>query len=315
LGPAVLAILGIAFGLLPQLAGPGLIGPASTAALGQPVEVDLKLWHGLNLTFILSILTLLAGAILFLAQVQVRAALARVVSPFGVDGLYQASLTWLNVVARGQTRILQSGYLRYYLLAIVFTTVGLSGYTLVRLEGFHMPDTVTIPTFYEVALGILILAAAFAAIRSRSRLGAIAALGVTGYSVALIFLIFGAPDLAMTQFLVESLTVILFVFAFYHLPHFKIITPSGTRILHAVISLVAGGLMTALVLSAVEVSLFPSISEYFARQSLPLAHGRNIVNVILVDFRGIDTLGEITVLAVAAVGVIALFKFRREGQK
>jgi multicomponent Na+:H+ antiporter subunit A len=84
---------------------------------------------------------------------------------------------------------------------------------------------------------------------------------------------------------------------------------------HAAVSLLAGGLMTALVLSAVGLNLYPPISDYFLEQSVPLAHGRNIVNVILVDFRGTDTLGEITVLAVAAVGVIALLKFRREGHK
>jgi multicomponent Na+:H+ antiporter subunit A len=315
LGPSILALLGIFFGALPQTIGPGLVAPAASAALGQEIEVHLKLWHGLNLTFVLSMLTLLAGAVMFLAQNQLRSALARVVSPFGMDTLYQASLAWLNVLARGQTRILQNGYLRIYLLVIVSTTVALAGFTMVWLEGFHMPETVTIPTFYEVSFGILILAAALAAIRSRSRLGAVAALGVTGYSVALIFLIFGAPDLAMTQFLVESLTVILFVFAFYHLPHFKTLTTAGPRLLHATVSLLAGGLMTALVLSAVEVNLYPPISDYFAEYSLSLAHGRNIVNVILVDFRGTDTLGEITVLAVAAVGVIALLKFRREAPK
>jgi multicomponent Na+:H+ antiporter subunit A len=315
LGPVILAGLGILFGALPGLIGPGLVAPAASAALGQALEVSLKLWHGFNLTFILSMLTLLAGAILFLAQKQVRGALVRAVSPYGMDRLYEASLVWLNVLARGQTRILQNGYLRVYLLVIVITTVGLAGSTILLLDGFHMPEQVTIPTFYEVALGVLILAAAFAAIRSRSRLGAVAALGVTGYSVALIFLIFGAPDLAMTQFLVESLTVILFVFAFYHLPHFKILTTRRPRMFHAAVSLLAGGLMTALVLSAVGLNLYPPISDYFLEQSVPLAHGRNIVNVILVDFRGTDTLGEITVLAVAAVGVIALLKFRREGQK
>jgi multicomponent Na+:H+ antiporter subunit A len=315
LGPAILAILGILFGALPQLAGPGLVAPAASAALGQPVEVQLKLWHGFNLTFILSILTLLAGAILFLIQKPLRSALAWAAAPYGMDSLYRAVLSGLNALARGQTRILQNGYLRVYLLAIMVTTVGLAGFTMIWQEGFHLPETVTPPAFWEIALGILILAAAFTAIRSRSRLGAVAALGVTGYSVALIFLMFGAPDLAMTQFLVESLTVILFVFAFYHLPHFKILTPARTRMLHAAISLMAGGLMTVLVLSAVEVDLYPPISEYFVQQSLPLAFGRNIVNVILVDFRGIDTLGEITVLAVAAVGVFALFKFRRESQR
>jgi multicomponent Na+:H+ antiporter subunit A len=140
----------------------------------------------------------------------------------------------------------------------------------------------------------------------------VAALGITGYSVALIFLLFGAPDLAMTQFLIESLTVVFFVFAFYHLPHFAQLTPTPSRVAHAVIALLAGGLMTALVLSATGTNLYPKISQYFVDNALPLAHGRNIVNVILVDFRGMDTLGEISVLAVASVGVYALLKFRAE---
>jgi multicomponent Na+:H+ antiporter subunit A len=161
---------------------------------------------------------------------------------------------------------------------------------------------VTDVRFYELALGGLILVR-----RSRQRfpghgLGAVAALGAAGYGVALIYLLFGAPDLAMTQFLIESLTVILFVLAFYHLPHFAQLTPRRSRLRDLLVALLAGGLMTALVLSAVGVQLYPSIADYFVENALPLAHGRNIVNVILVDFRGIDTLGEITVLGIAATG-------------
>jgi len=128
--------------------------------------------------------------------------------------------------------------------------------------------------------------------------------------VALIYLLFGAPDLAMTQFAIESLTVILFVLAFYHLPRFAQLSPPRSRARDALVALLAGGLMTALVLAAVGVQLSPSISGYFTEAALPLAHGRNIVNVILVDFRGLDTLGEITVLGIAGVGVYALLKLR-----
>ena len=142
-----------------------------------------------------------------------------------------------------------------------------------------------------------------------------AALGVVGYSIALIYLLFGAPDLAMTQFLIESITVVLFVFAFFRLPRFDPLSPPGPRVVHAIIAILTGAVMTALVLSAVQVNLFPRISEYFIESAVTLAHGRNIVNVILVDFRGLDTLGEITVLAVAAAGVYAILRFSRRDSR
>ncbi|MDX9831956.1 MAG: DUF4040 domain-containing protein, partial [Anaerolineae bacterium] len=143
-----------------------------------------------------------------------------------------------------------------------------------------------------------------------SRLAAVAALGVIGYSTAVIYVLFGAPDLAMTQFALETLTVILFVLVLYRLPRFAVLSNRGTRIREAVVALAAGGLMTTLVLTVTSVPLRSRLAPYFAANSLELAHGRNLVNVILVDFRGMDTLGEITVLAAAAVGVYALMKLR-----
>ncbi|MDP1601997.1 MAG: DUF4040 domain-containing protein, partial [Legionella sp.] len=191
------------------------------------------------------------------------------------------------------------------------TVVAGAGYALFRTNGLHLPAATLDIRFYELALALLILGAALAAVVSPSRLGAIAALGAAGYGVALIFLLFGAPDLAMTQFAIESLTVILFVLAFYHLPKFQKLSPKSSRLRDAVIALLAGGLMTALVLFAVGVEISPSISRYFVENSVPLAHGRNIVNVILVDFRGLDTMGEITVLGIAGIGVYALLKLRK----
>jgi multicomponent Na+:H+ antiporter subunit A len=164
-------------------------------------------------------------------------------------------------------------------------------------------------------LAVLILLAALAAVRSSSRLGAVAALGVVGFGVALLFLFFGAPDLAMTQFLVETLTVILLVLVLYRLPRYVSLTSPPARLRDLLIALTAGGVMTALVLAAATVPTGSAVSRYYAEHSLPEAHGRNIVNVILVDFRGLDTLGEITVLAVAAVGVYALLKLRPDKEK
>jgi multicomponent Na+:H+ antiporter subunit A len=164
--------------------------------------------------------------------------------------------------------------------------------------------------YYEIGLGVLILLGVLSAIRSNSRLAAVASLGVIGYGVALTFVFYGAPDLAMTQIMVETMTVILMVLIFYHLPNFARLTSRRQRALDAVAALAAGILMTFLVLIATSHQEFPPISDFFAEHAVDLAHGRNIVNVILVDFRALDTLGEITVLSLAAVGVYALLKLR-----
>jgi len=148
------------------------------------------------------------------------------------------------------------------------------------------------------------------AILKESRLAAIAALGVVGYGVSLIFVLFGAPDLAMTQFLVETLTVILFVLVFYHLPEDQRVREGAGRWRDAALAISVGALMTALVLVSTPEN-FPPISEFFDEHSVPQGHGRNVVNVILVDFRAMDTMGEITVLSIAAAGVYALLKLRK----
>ena len=316
-GPALLGSLGLVFGLFPHLAARYLTQPALRAVVNHPVEVKLSLWHGLNLALGLSIIAIVLGGVIYLFWDAWRKQAGRLepVMRWGPEAGYSWSIVALNWVASVQTRILQNGYLRFYLLTIVLATVSLVGSLLLQKGGLHWPEQLTEVNFYSAALAVLIVIAALAAVRSRSRLGAIAAMGVAGYSIALIFLQFGAPDLAMTQFLIESITVVLFVFAFYHLPRFGPLSPPGPRLVHAVVAVLVGTLMSGLVLSAVQINLYPSISEYFLENSVALAHGRNIVNVILVDFRGIDTLGEITVLAVAAAGVFAILKYRRREQK
>lgn len=311
LGPLLLGALGMLFGLAPALIDGRLAGPAAGAALGTPVALKLSLWHGLTPALGLSGATVVLGLGLFMSIGRLRAGLQAALAPWGPERLYQAGLTALGVSAKGLTQLLQSGYQRRYLTIIVLSTVAAGSFTLIRYGAFNWPEADSPPSYYELGVALLILAAAVMAVTTSSRMGAVAAMGAAGYGVALIYLMFGAPDLAMTQFLIESLTVILFVLAFYHLPRFARLTTVGERARDAALALAAGGMMTALVLSAVGVQLYPSISTYYVQAAESLAHARNIVNAILIDFRGIDTLAEICVLAISAMGVYALLKMPR----
>jgi multicomponent Na+:H+ antiporter subunit A len=161
-----------------------------------------------------------------------------------------------------------------------------------------------------VGISALILLAALGAIFAQSRLSAVSALGVVGYGVALLYILYSAPDLAMTQVLIETLTVILFVLVFYHLPPFSRLSTQASRVRDAVAASATGAMVTLLMLAATATPPVSGLAPYFVANSKPVAHGSNIVNVILIDFRGMDTLGEITVLSVAAVGVFALIKLR-----
>lgn len=321
LGPMLLAGLGLAIGLFPETVATVFLSPAVSAVRAEPTVVELGLWHGVNPVLLLSLLTLALGLGVYVGSAPLRRAAAQVspalrsavrtVSGWGPERWYELALKGLNVVARAQTRLLQSGYLRYYIVIIILTTVGLAGYTLLSMGPPRWPAGGLMDIrFHEALIAVLMLLAAAMAVFSRSRLAAVAALGVIGYSTAVIYVLFGAPDLAMTQFALETLTVILFVLVLYRLPRFAVLSNRGTRLREAVVALAAGGLMTTLILTVTAVPLRSRLAPYFAANSLELAHGRNLVNVILVDFRGMDTLGEITVLTAAAVGVYALLRLR-----
>jgi multicomponent Na+:H+ antiporter subunit A len=312
LAPLILAGAGIGAGLQSTWFGKVLLAPAAAAVLGHAVTIELALWHGWNLVFTLSLVTLLGGVVIYAGRGPLRQAAVRWkgVAKWGPGNGYDLGLRALQATAWRQTRLLQSGYLRYYVLLSLMTLVGLVGWTLLQWDEVYGLGNWSDIRFYEVWLAGLILIASLATVRARSRLGAVAALGVVGYGVALIFVLFGAPDLAMTQFLVESLTVILFVLVFYQLPDETTISNRTSRFRDLVVATTVGGMMAALVWLMHQVQWYASISAYFAENSLEQAHGRNIVNVILVDFRNLDTLGEITVLTVAGLGVYALIKLR-----
>jgi multicomponent Na+:H+ antiporter subunit A len=138
------------------------------------------------------------------------------------------------------------------------------------------------------------------------------ALGVTGYGIAILFTAYRAPDLALTQFLVETLAAILFLAVLARLPQFEVRVDATGRAAAAGFSILVGAAAFALVaLTTGPASTL--VTDFYAQQSYLAAHGKNVVNVILADFRAIDTLGEVTVLAVAPLGVAALLRHTREG--
>jgi multicomponent Na+:H+ antiporter subunit A len=138
----------------------------------------------------------------------------------------------------------------------------------------------------------------------------LAAVGI--FTVALMFVMFSAADVGITQILVETLTVILLVLVLFRLPGFLGLSSRLVKLRDASVALAAGGMITLLLISTHNARGFESIARYFIEESMPSGYGRNIVNVILVDFRALDTLGEIFVLALAAVGVYAMIRFRAE---
>ena len=314
LGPVLLGVAGIKTGLFPSYAGAGLVGPAAAAVLGDGGFVaDLKLWHGWTTALGLSALTVLLGLALYALLPRIRAArgifagLARLGPERGYDNL----LAGLLAFARWQTSVLQNGYLRNYILTVILFTVVLVGWMLPGVVPSPDWDTMVRPNVLTVTVCLLIMAGAIFACLTSSRFTAILALGVVGVGIAMLYFMFSAPDLAMTQVLVETLTLVLFVLAFYRLPVFGNYSKRSTKIRDALLAAVFGTVMAMVVL--VEQSSRAAdnaVSRFMGENSLTLANGRNVVNVILVDFRALDTLGEITVLAIAALGVFAMMRLR-----
>jgi multicomponent Na+:H+ antiporter subunit A len=315
LGPVVLAALGLAAAVSPALVYP-LVQPAASAVLGQEATFYLTMWHGWTVALFIS----LGAAVLGLALIPLRFGVRRSLGAFGMlfDLGPAAWYNWLLAgVLRGaevQTRFFQNGYLRFYLSVTLASAVGLVMYTMLAKAGLPPLRQTADVRLYEIGLAAIILLAATAAARAKARLTAIAALGLVGYGVALVYVLFGAPDLAMTQIAIETLAVILFVLVFYHLPDFRSISTPGSKVRDLAIATGGGVMMTALVLTVTAVETERGVSTYYSETAYPLAHGRNIVNVILVDFRVLDTLGELVVLAVAGVGVWTLLRLtpRRE---
>ncbi|KUJ83458.1 Na(+)/H(+) antiporter subunit A [Microbulbifer flavimaris] len=317
LGPLVLSGLGLAFGVATPLVADTLIQPAVTAILGRPEVVKMKLWHGINLPLILSLLTFTLGILVYLAQRPIRAALAAFFSrlPLSGDRAWDRLLEGLKTLAAVQTNLLQHGVMRRYLTVIFATVAAALGFVLLRAG--EIPLDIDWPqlTIKEWAALALTLAGALVAATARAPLAAICALGALGVGLALIYLFFGAPDVAITQLLVETLFLVLVATTLHRLPVFSGAHNPRFRPLDALLALFVGALVTVSILAVMQTPFDATTSEYFERTAVPEAYGRNIVNVILVDFRALDTFGEIVVVFTAAIAAATLIGHRLRRKK
>jgi len=314
-GPLILAATGLLVGLYPGFFG-DLMGSAMVSTiLGENVDLHLALWHGVSPDALavlgLSAVTLMIGIWVF-ARTKERlspvGAFCQRTAAYGPDLWYRFLLKRLYSDAGKVTRLIQTGYLRHYIVVILAAAVLAVAPPLLRSFAGHAPDFTGSLRVHEVVTALVAAAGAILTIRFRSRLAAVAALGITGSSVALLFMFFSAPDLSITQIMIETLSVILFVLLFSRVPRFTVKHGPGMRAVNLVVAVSAGAMMTLLVLASATIHTPADVTRYFMDSSYSLAHGRNIVNVILVDFRAVDTIGEISVVAAAAFGVLAMLK-------
>lgn len=316
LGSLLLGGLSLLFGIFAAPLGRQLVAPVVESITGHSGTVSLALWHGVNTMLILSLLTFAGGILLYLGHrplLGISRRLTGMVSNFGPAQWYEWGLAGMMRFATAVTSFFQNRHLRNYLITINLTVIGLVALFLVGRGIPVWPEMdLSNVEIHDWGIAAMIILAALYATQVESRLAAVAALGVVGYGIALIYSLFGAPDLAITQFSVETLIVILFVLVLYRLPHFERFTKKWVRVRDTVVALAVGLVMTTLVLAATAVETESRLTDFYAENSYVVAHGRNTVNVILVDFRGLDTMVEITVLAVAAIGVYALLKLRPE---
>jgi multicomponent Na+:H+ antiporter subunit A len=314
LAPAVLAAVGIIAGWQAAWLAVTAVSPAATAVGGRTIESHLIFsLDPFNLALWMSVATWALAGVLYWQLDPLRAFARRVQTATGLsfDAAFDVVMFGLIRFAGAITRAVHHGRLELYLV-IVFVLL------LVALVMPHwmiggvpaLPDAPSL-TFYEWGIVLLAAIGIFAVVFAKTRLFAIIALGVQGFAVAVIFMLFGAPDLSFTQFMVEVLSVAILALVMTKLNLDASDGRHGEDLIRdGGLALLCGAGLTLLLVAVVRNPFDPRLSEFFEAASYPLAHGRNIVNVILVDFRGLDTLGEISVVVGAGIAVLALLRKR-----
>jgi multicomponent Na+:H+ antiporter subunit A len=312
-GPVILAIAGAVFGLAPGLLATTLVNPGVAAILGPEAQPGaLKLWAGVNMPLILSLATFALGIALYAVHGRLRAWLAAAGARApSFDNGWDRLIDGIKAFAAWQTRIVQPGIMRRYVFAtFVVFVAGVAGTGILK-DAFQWSFVVTDLRAKHYVVVALIVAGCLLTLTTSSRVAAIAGLGAVGIGVALIFIIYGAPDVAITQLLVETLVVVLFAVAALRLPRLDAGGRKVHRPLDAVLALAVGATVTVVLLAVTTGPIDRDITAYYETAAWPEAYGRNIVNVILVDFRALDTFGEIAVVVIAALSAFALLKGRR----
>ncbi|MDC9832815.1 putative monovalent cation/H+ antiporter subunit A [Rhizobium binxianense] len=319
LGPAVLAVLGLLAAVFSGFTHTVLSSPIASAIRQTPVEIDISLSPHLGLPLAFSALTILIGIGVYWQLARVRSAMAVFLHAAGrgPDHGFDLAISGLVRFAGRLMRVLQPGRLRIY---VTCTFLCLAAILIVPLVVYgELPRPPAWPADVRLHEWAVFLIAAFglaAVLVARDRLTAIVSLGIQGFAVAIIFLLFGAPDLAFTQFMVETLSVVILALVMTRLrlsPADR--RPLGRKLFDGTLALACGFGFALLLMRATEAPFNDALTTFFNTYSKSIAHGANVVNVIIVDFRGTDTLGEIAVVAVTGLAILALIRIRAGSER
>ncbi|MDQ0563292.1 multicomponent Na+:H+ antiporter subunit A [Rhizobium mesoamericanum] len=318
-GPVVLALLGLVGAIFSAAAHRYISSPTASAIRGSSSLIEISLIPHFGVPLLLSILTIALGTLVYWRIDLARLTMATILRKLGPgpDRGFDSFITGLIRLSVRVTRFVQPGRLELY---ITCTFLCVAATLLVPLWLFgEMPMLPAWPArvqIHEWAIFLLAVLGLVSVVIARDRLTAIVSLGVQGFSVAIIFLLFGAPDLSFTQFMVETLSVVILALVMTRLqlaPTDR--RPLGQRIFDGSIAIACGCGFSLLLMKATQTPFNSALTEFFSTYSKTIAHGANVVNVIIVDFRGTDTLGEIAVVAISGVSILALIRIRAQTER
>lgn len=306
LAPLVFSLLALLGGPLAGLIDPWLQRAATTGVATDAGAEHLALWHGWTPALGASALVLAAGAGLSWAAIRGAGRIPAIPERFSAAHAYWVVTHAIDTLALRLTSLTQRGSLPFYLAVILSVLVGSLGVVIIA-DGELPTNIVLASTPVQISIAVLMIAAALFALRARTRFQAVVLVGVTGYGMAAVFALHGAPDLALTQALVETVTLIAFVLVIRRLPQrITVRSRPGRRWIRAVIGIGVGTMLGAVTVIAMGARVADPISLLLPELAYSGGHGSNVVNVMLVDIRGWDTMGELSVILAAATGVASL---------
>ncbi|WP_101068666.1 monovalent cation/H+ antiporter subunit A [Roseovarius salinarum] len=305
--PALLCVLVMLIGILPWVAEP-VVTVAASAVTGADLHPHLKIWHGVTPALFMSIVAVLGGAVLLAIHRPLDRAWQDAPRP-EAKVIFDALVGGAAGLARRVSEALHDGAISRYLAIFVVATVALGAIAV--FDGGLAPATralLPIPPVAAAGWLLLIGATALIVVNHRNRFRALVLLGVIGLMISGGFVYLSAPDLALTQISVETVTIMLLLLALHFMPkHSPRESAPARRLRDGAIAVIAGGGVATLAMMFLTRD-FSSISEFHLANSYKGGGGTNVVNVILVDFRGYDTYGEIIVLGIAGLTIYALME-------
>ncbi|MEW9675575.1 Na+/H+ antiporter subunit A [Lentibacillus sp. L22] len=315
LAPGVLALLVVGIFFFPNVLGKYILTPAMSSIYPSvpPSEltVPIAAFHGFNTELLMTFGIIALGIILYKFSRYWKGIYKLFPDNLSFNALYDVILDQLGKKANSMTNFYMTGYLRDYLVYIYLFLIIAAGGILIYTKAFLFEISGNSPvSLFEWIIAMVMMAAGIAIIFANSRLTAILLNSALGYGIAVLFVIFRAPDLALTQTIIETVTTVLFLVAYYFLPEWR--RERGRSISKSVnllISICVGVIFTVIALAVQNGKLFATISGFYENAE-ELAGGKNIVNTILGDFRAFDTMLEVVVLLIAGIGVYTFTKLK-----